>query len=336
MEERQEHIDELISLFLSQGLNQKEQEVLDAWVAESEENQKYFMQHQEVWFSALQNNISSRYNEEKAFDVFKERVSKRESEKTRRKNITWRSIYKYAAAILILGMVSYFSFRGGESRLKNALAEVRIEAPMGSQTRLHLPDGTLVVLNAGSYITYSQDFGIETRMVKLQGEGYFEVAHNANKPFHVQTKDLQVRVLGTKFNFCDYPEDKEVVVSLIEGKVALNNQITQEAELILHPNERVVLDKQDGIMKKGSIEAVTDMQWTGGRLIFDETPLSEVARILERSYGVRINFANDSLKNFRFYGNFSRPEQSLQDILEALSATGKAHYTLKNNDIVLY
>lgn len=336
MEQRQEYIDELISVFLSEGLNPEEQETLNTWIARSEENRKYFMQHQEIWFSSIQQKESARYDEEKAFDAFKERINQQKREKVSLMNMIWRNYGKYAAAILVLGLVSYFSYWGGENRLKNALAEVQVEAPAGSQTRLHLPDGTSVVLNAGSHITYSQDFGIETRMVKLQGEGYFEVAHNAKMPFYVQTKDLQVRVLGTKFNFRDYPEDKEVVVSLMEGKVALNNQIKQEAELILHPNERVVLDKQGGMMVKESIEAAPDMQWTEGRLIFDEAPLSEVAKILERSYGVRINFANDSLKKFRFYGNFNRSEQSIQDILETLSATGKANYTLKNKDIVLY
>lgn len=336
MEKKQEHIDELISVFLSEGLKKEEQEILDAWIAESEENQKYFMQHQEIWFSAIQKKDDAKYNDEKAFDVFKERINKQKSEKIGRKNISWRNFYKYAAAILVLGLVSYFSYWGGESHLKNTLAEVRVEAPLGSQTRLHLPDGTSVVLNAGSFITYSQNFGIETRVVKLQGEGYFEVAHNAKMPFYVRTKDLQVRVLGTKFNFRDYPEDKEVVVSLLEGKVALNNQIQQEAELILNPNERVVLDKRAGMMVKEAIEAEPDIQWTEGRLIFDETPLLEVAKTLERNYGVRIRFTNDSLKNYRFYGVFNRSEQSIQDILEALSATGKARYTLKNKDIILY
>lgn len=336
MEERQEDIDELISVSLSEGLNREEQETLNAWISKSEENRKYFMHHQEIWFSAIQKKESARYNEEKAFGVFKKRINKQSAEKIGSKHIVWRNFYKYAAAIIVLGLVSYFSYWGGESHLKNALAEVRVEAPLGSQTRLHLPDGTSVVLNAGSYIAYSQDFGIETRVVKLQGEGYFEVAHNPKMPFHVMTKDLRVRVLGTKFNFRDYSEDQEVVVTLMEGKVALNNQIQQEAELILHPNERMVLDKQDGVMKKESIEAKSRIQWTEGKLIFDETPLTEVAKILERTYDVRMKFANDSLKTYRFYGNFSRSEQSIQNILEALSATGKINYTLKNKEITLY
>ncbi len=336
MEERQAYIDELISVSLSGSLTPEEQETLDAWMAESETNRKYLMRYREIWFSSLHPQEPARYNEEKAFAAFKSRIDRKKHEQAARKGRTgWKRCYKYAAAILLLGMVSYFSFRGGERHLHNALAEVHIEAPVGSQTRLHLPDGTLVLLNAGSHITYSQNFGVEARFVKLQGEGYFEVAHNARMPFRVQAKDLEVRVLGTKFNFRDYPEDKKASVSLIEGKVALNNLLRKEAEVILSPNERVELDKQNGVMVKESMETAP-IEWTQGRLTFQEIPLSEVAEVLARNYGVNITFADDSLKNVRLYGDFSGTEQSLQDILDALSATNRVHYVLKEKDIILY
>ncbi len=337
MDKRQEHIDELISVFLSEGLNREEQDMLQAWMAESEENQAYFMKHQEIWFSALQENVSERYNEAKAFDVFRKRINRQQTEKHFSKKTFWKRYYKYAAAILVLGVVSYFSYWGGESHVKNALAEeVRVEAPLGSQTRLHLPDGTSVVLNAGSYITYPQDFGVDSRVVKLQGEGYFEVTHNEKQPFHVKTVHLQVRVLGTKFNFRDYLEDGEAVVSLLEGKIALKNQIRQEAELIVYPNERVTLDKQAGVMIKKSIKTKPDIQWMDGILIFDETPLSEVVKTLERCYRVRIIFSNEGLKGYRFYGSFNSSEQNIRVVLDAISATGKIKYKVENKDIVLY
>ena len=220
--------------------------------------------------------------------------------------------------------------------MRNALAEIEVEAPSGSQTRLHLPDGTTVLLNSDSRITYAQDFGVNSREVTLQGEGYFEVAHNQKIPFYVKTEDVQVRVLGTKFNFRDYPEDGEVVVSLIEGKVALKNKIRQEADLVLMPDEQMVLDKKEKVMKKESMNAQAVLQWAEGCLSFDETPLLEVAKILERSYDVEIEFTEESLKELRFYGNFNRTKQGLNDILNALSATGKVHYMLKGEKIVLY
>lgn len=336
MEERQAYIDELISVSLSGSLTTEERKTLEAWANESEENRRYLMRHREIWFSALHPQEAAVYDDEKAFAAFKSRVARKKREKAApQMRMGWRNYYKYAVAILVLGIVSYFSYWGGERHVHNALAEVRVEAPVGSQTRLHLPDGTFVILNAGSHITYPQNFGVEARFVKLQGEGYFEVAHNAQMPFRVQAKDLEVRVLGTKFNFRDYPEDKKASVSLLEGKVALNNLLKKEAEMILSPNERVVLDKLHGTMVKESIETAS-IEWTEGRLTFQEMPLSEVAEVLERHYGMRITFADDSLKAVRLCGDFQVTEQSLQDILDALSATNRVHYVLKEKNIILY
>lgn len=266
MEERNSHIDELIAAFLSKGLSKEAREELDAWIASSEENRRYFMQQQEIWFSAVQEEERMRYDADRAFKTFRKRVAASTAQKQSKKVIGWKTIYKYAAAVLVVGLISFFSYRQGESNLQNALTQVEVEAPLGAQTRLRLPDGTLVVLNAGSRLVYPQDFGVDNREVELSGEGYFEVERNEKLPFHVQTPSLSVRVLGTKFNFRDYPNDEEAVVSLLEGKVALDNRLRAEAEMILLPNEQVTLDKAEGCMKKESTKVKNSLGWTSGRL----------------------------------------------------------------------
>lgn len=336
MEERNSHIDELIAAFLSKGLSKEAREELDAWIASSEENRRYFMQQQEIWFSAVQEEERTRYDADRAFETFRKRVAASTAQKQSKKVIDWKTIYKYAAAVLVVGLISFFSYRQGENNLQNALTQVEVEAPLGAQTRLRLPDGTLVVLNAGSRLVYPQDFGVDNREVELSGEGYFEVERNEKLPFHVQTPSLSVRVLGTKFNFRDYPNDEEAVVSLLEGKVALDNRLRAEAEMILLPNEQVTLDKAEGCMKKESTKVKNSLGWTSGRLFFDEMPLPEVVKILERSYDVHITFATDSLRNLRFYGSFSRDEQGINEILQALGKTGKVRYKQGNKEITLY
>lgn len=336
MEERNSHIDELIAAFLSKGLSKEAREELDAWIASSEENRRYFMQQQEIWFSAVQEEERTRYDADRAFETFRKRVEASTAQKQSKKVIGWKTIYKYAAAVLVVGLISFFSYRQGESNLQNALTQVEVEAPLGAQTRLRLPDGTLVVLNAGSRLVYPQDFGVDNREVELSGEGYFEVERNEKLPFHVQTPSLSVRVLGTKFNFRDYPNDEEAVVSLLEGKVALDNRLRAEAEMILLPNEQVTLDKAEKCMKKELTKVKNSLGWTSGKLFFDETPLPEVVKILERSYDVHITFATDSLRDFRFYGSFSRDEQGINEILQALEKTGKVCYKQENKEITLY
>ena len=336
MEERNSHIDELIAVFLSRGLDKEAREELEAWISASEDNRRYFMQQQEIWFSAVQEEERMRYDADQAFEAFRQRVAEHRTPKQPKRVIGWKSVFKYAAAVLVVGLVSFFSYQKGESNLKEALTQVEVEAPLGAQTRLRLPDGTLVVLNAGSRLVYPQDFGVDNREVELSGEGYFEVARNEKLPFHVQTPSLSVRVLGTKFNFRDYPNDEEAVVSLLEGKIALDNRLHVEAEMILFPDEQVTLDKEEGRMRKETTKVKNMMKWTSGKLFFNETPLPEVAKILERSYNVHIKFATDTLRGFCFYGCFDSNDQSIKDVLEALRKTGKIQYVQKEKNITLY
>lgn len=224
----------------------------------------------------------------------------------------------------------------GRSECKDTFADISVEAPLGSRTKLYLPDGTLVWLNAGSRMTYSQGFGVDNRKVELEGEGYFEVQRNEKLPFFVKTKDLQLQVLGTKFNFRDYPEDHEVVVSLLEGKVELNNLLKKEKEAFLAPDERAILNKANGLMTVETVTASNASQWTDGYLFFDEELLPDIVKELERSYNVNIHIANDSLNKFRFYGNFVRREQSIQEVLDALASTEKIQYKIEERNITIY
>jgi ferric-dicitrate binding protein FerR (iron transport regulator) len=245
-------------------------------------------------------------------------------------------LWRYAAVVAIIIAAGCISYWQGEVNVKDTFADISVEAPLGSKTKLYLPDGTLVWLNAGSRMTYSQGFGVDNRKVELEGEGYFEVKRNEKIPFFVKTKDLQLQVLGTKFNFRDYPEDHEVVVSLLEGKVGLNNLLREEKEAVLSPDERAVLNKANGLLTVESVTASNASQWTDGYLFFDEELLPDIAKELERSYNVKIHIANDSLKTFRFYGNFVRREQNIQEVLEALASTEKMQYKIEERNITIY
>jgi ferric-dicitrate binding protein FerR (iron transport regulator) len=337
MEKEEKHIDELIITYLTKGLDKDAFSKLKNWISTSPENEKYFMQQQEIWFSAINKNEEVLYNKEKAFLKFKHRIKNQSiGGKINKKRYNFNQLYRYAAIIPLLCMISYFSYWKGETNVKEAFSEIIVESPLGSRTKLYLPDGTLVWLNAGSRLAYSQGFGMDDRNIQLSGEGYFEVKRNERIPFEIKTKDLQVKVLGTKFNFRNYPEDTEAIVSLVKGKVALNNLLKNEKEVILYPNERVILNKKNCQMQIESVNASNALEWTNGYLFFDEELLPDILKKLERSYNVKIHIANDSLKAYRFYGNFIRREQSIQEILEVLSLTQKIHYTIKEHNITLY
>ena len=337
MEEENKHIDELIANYLTEGLDKNALDELKTWIAASAENQQYFIRQREIWFSAVSREAASVYDKDKAFENFRNRVeSQKEIQSTTRRGISLSALWRYAAVVAIIIAVGCISYWQGEVNVKDTFADISVEAPLGSKTKLYLPDGTLVWLNAGSRMTYSQGFGVDNRKVELEGEGYFEVKRNEKIPFFVKTKDLQLQVLGTKFNFRDYPEDHEVVVSLLEGKVGLNNLLREEKEAVLSPDERAVLNKANGLLTVESVTASNASQWTDGYLFFDEELLPDIAKELERSYNVKIHIANDSLKTFRFYGNFVRREQNIQEVLEALASTEKMQYKIEERNITIY
>ena len=337
MEEENKHIDELIANYLTEGLDKNALDELKTWIAASAENQQYFIRQREIWFSAVSREAASVYDKDKAFENFRNRVeSQKEIQSTSRRGFSLSALWRYAAVVAIIIAVGCISYWQGEVNVKDTFADISVEAPLGSKTKLYLPDGTLVWLNAGSRMTYSQGFGVDTQKVDLEGEGYLEVKRNEKIPFFVKTKDLQLQVLGTKFNFRDYPEDHEVVVSLLEGKVGLNNLLREEKEAVLSPDERAVLNKANGLLTVESVTASNASQWTDGYLFFDEELLPDIAKELERSYNVKIHIANDSLKTFRFYGNFVRREQNIQEVLEALASTEKMQYKIEERNITIY
>lgn len=337
MEEENKHIDELIANYLTEGLDKNALDELKTWIAASAENQQYFICQREIWFSAVSREAASVYDKDKAFENFRNRVeSQKEIQSTSRRGFSLSALWRYAAVVAIIIAVGCISYWQGEVNVKDTFADISVEAPLGSKTKLYLPDGTLVWLNAGSRMTYSQGFGVDNRKVELEGEGYFEVKRNEKIPFFVKTKDLQLQVLGTKFNFRDYPEDHEVVVSLLEGQVGLNNLLREEKEAVLSPDERAVLNKANGLLTVESVTASNASQWTDGYLFFDEELLPDIAKELERSYNVKIHIANDSLKTFRFYGNFVRREQNIQEVLEALASTEKMQYKIEERNITIY
>ena len=337
MEEENKHIDELIANYLTEGLDKNALDELKTWIAASAENQQYFIRQREIWFSAVSREAASVYDKDKAFENFRNRVeSLKEIQSSSRRGFSLSALWRYAAGVAIIIAVGCISYWQGEVNVKDTFADISVEAPLGSKTKLYLPDGTLVWLNAGSRMTYSQGFGVDNRKVELEGEGYFEVKRNEKIPFFVKTKDLQLQVLGTKFNFRDYPEDHEVVVSLLEGKVGLNNLLREEKEAVLSPDERAVVNKANGLLTVESVTASKASQWTDGYLFFDEELLPDIAKELERSYNVKIHIANDSLKTFRFYGNFVRREQNIQEVLEALASTEKMQYKIEERNITIY
>ncbi|WP_072531265.1 FecR family protein [Bacteroides ilei] len=327
-------IDTLIISYFSGTLDKSSFQQLKDWAAESEENRKYIREKMEVWFSSGAVDEEVAFNAKKAFERFQNRVADAERQKEHVHRFSWTMFLKAAAVVLII-ILPITAYWQGQQVVKQNFADIVIEAPLGSCTKLNLPDGTLVWLNAGSKIIYSQGFGVDDRSLKLIGEGYFEVAHNKETPFKINTKELDLKVVGTKFNFRNYLDDKEIAISLLEGKVALVNKIKKMPELYLEPDEKMVLNKVTGEMKKLKTMADKSNLWMNDELFFDEILLEDIAKQLSRSFNVRIVVA-DSLKERRFYGSFKVQGNTVNQILQTMSSTNQLRYRCVNGDFVIY
>lgn len=279
---------------------------------------------EELWVSSAVADDTQQYDVDQAFERFRKRTGLDQSGK---QSYKWYRTWSVAAvAIVLLGLITVTAYWQGSRQIQSNFSDIVVEAPLGSKTKLTLPDGSTVWLNAGSKMIYSQGFGVSDRRLAFQGEGYFEVEKNDEMPFLVQTHDVNVTVVGTKFNFRNYPEDEEAVVELLEGKVALENQLKEESVRYLSPNEKMVLHKATGKMDITSAKVKEATLWTENILLFDEDLLPDIVRELERSYHVQIEIENEDLKQTRFYGQFNQLEQNIYDVLDMLSETGKLKY----------
>ena len=187
--------------YLTNSLTQEEMQLLQDWLNISEENRKYFSDMQEVWIAASDEADGLNFNKEQAYQLFLEHTGASVKRPEKRKAFHIRPWMYAAAMVIIVFVCATIAFQSGKRVLQNQLTRITVEAPYGSKTKLYLPDGTLVWLNAGSKMSYAQDFGINERALDLSGEAYFEVTKNKEIPFKVHTEELDVKVLGTNLTF---------------------------------------------------------------------------------------------------------------------------------------
>lgn len=249
----------------------------------------------------------------------------------------WRRVAIVAAVVAAVVLLPMVGFMHGRQTVKEAFADIVVDVPVGARMSMTLPDSTHVWLNSGSRLVYSQGFGMDNRQLRLSGEAFFDVAHDPSKPFTVHTREMDVRVVGTRFNMRNYATDDEVSVSLLSGCVALaNNLRPTDGEICMRPMQNAVLDKRTGHVTLRQLRTAANAAWTGNELFFDESLLSDIAKKIERSYGVSVTVA-DSVRNLRFYGSFKLVGGSPDDILRAIAATGDVRCrTIGRQHYVLY
>jgi transmembrane sensor len=271
-------------------------------------------------------------------------------------------------AVVVIGAL-FFAIRLTGPRVPEAPPLVKestkafsqISTRNGSKTNLILPDGTKVWLNAGSTLTYDSSFGKIIREVALSGEAFFDVTKNKEKPFIIHASNINIKVIGTEFNVRSYPSDKKLEASLIRGSIEVTFKGRPDKKIILKPNEKIVVDNKElaenlletsrqnrrdkpnqvqGVgIKKLTHELKTgtiiETSWVENKLIFQDESFEEIARMLERWYGVSIIFKNNRLKEDHLTGSFRN--ETIRQALDAMKFTSDFNYEIdKNNNITIY
>ena len=207
-----------------------------------------------------------------------------------------------------------------------------ISTPRGGQYKIILPDNSVVWLNAASSLRFPVAFSGNTRLVELSGEGYFEIAHNKQKPFIVASQNQQTIVKGTKFNMTAYSDDAKITTTLLEGSVLVKNvQQGYTNEMLLKPNEQSVL--QHNAIVKSTVAATDAIAWKNGKFIFNNTPLQTIMQQLARWYDVDVVY-QESVEGITFTGVVSRFD-NIQDVLRKISLTESVKFEAKERRIMV-
>jgi ferric-dicitrate binding protein FerR (iron transport regulator) len=260
-----------------------------------------------------------------------------------------RKLMVAAACFLLIAATTIYYFVSS-SNSSTSYRSSYITQPAEKKS-LVLSDGTKVILNADSKLSIAPDFGNGERSVQLDGEAFFDVAHNASKPFVVHTTRMDIKVLGTAFNVKAYETDDLFETALIRGSVELSLKKEQKT-IMLHPNEKYVL-REVQPQVASSVESTTsreihgegllpvkidkvdtsivEVSWTENKIAFVDEPFAQVVKKLERWYGVPIIVNDGVLLENLYTGSFRN--ESIEDVLSALQFSKPFTYK-KENDVI--
>lgn len=208
----------------------------------------------------------------------------------------------------------------------------RIDIPRGGQYRLTLPDGTKVWLNAATSLQYPSSFTGKDRTVELNGEAYFEVAADSEKPFRVISGHQSLDVLGTHFNINSYEEEDAVRTTLLQGSVRLTNTL-QKASRVLQPGQQAAMFRDNKPMRITNADIEEVMAWKEGYFIWNKESIESIMRKLSRWYDIRPVYEKP-LPDIVLSGMVSR-SKNLSEVLKDLEATGSVHFRVEGKNVVI-
>lgn len=345
----------LIARYLADECSSADEEKVDRWLQSDPENRKLMKEFRRIWKATGGESVEfdQVFDTEEDWEELRNRLIKEADQKeasvsslhsgsNQRLDLNARiSQFMRVAAVIVvaslIGFVVYQQISNQNSQkaapVEPALREIAMEK--GQRGSLTLSDGTKVKLNAESRIILPNSFEQDKREVTLEGEAFFDVVPNPDRPFIIRTGNAVIRVLGTSFGIRSYSADKSVRVVVKEGRVSLQSQKTDIDKAVLSAGEMGELFLVDNRITTEKVEDLDlFLSWTNGYLKFKNTPMEEVAIQLERKYDIEVKFDQPELKELRLTAELK--SRSIRYNLDAISTSLEVEYKMDQQMVVFY
>jgi len=297
-----QYIEQLLFTYFSGDAGSEEQKAILKWIAESEEHQTRYKEYSEIW--ALQQLPKiAKHKTAVHLRILNQLIARKEND---HRHIWF--IARRSAAIFILGVALGLAsvwYLGKASSGNAGKLYSEMTVPNGSRSQLRLPDGSIVWLNAGSRLTYPNNFTKKERTVFLEGEALFEIQSDSQSPFRIKTGEIDAVVTGTVLTVKAYRNDPAVEVTLLEGKTSVEQTVNHQTTQLI-PNQQLFYEKASGKIILQNVEATKYAGWVNGKIFFANEPFEILAKQLERVYDITIVIQTEKLKKERFYGSFDK------------------------------
>ena len=308
---------ETLYKFFDGKASREEKEAVRIWLESSPENEQELFREREFFDAMiLSGSTKSAGGEKKSHPFFR--------------TVLFEAIKIAAVFVITVACGTYF-YKSEIRKIGEAMNTIKV--PAGQRANLTLPDGTNVWLNARSEMRYPAVFTGNKREITLDGEAYFEVTHNEDKPFVVQTNKCNVEVLGTKFNVEAYSDSEDFCTSLMEGSVRVSDKGNPSETVLLSPNHMVSLE--NGQLSTSPILDFDVFRWKEGLICFRNMNFEQLMLRFEKCYGVRIVVENKHLVNYICSGKF-RISDGIDNALRILQKDAKYSFERNNDESVIY
>ena len=324
---------EILAAYLSGECSAEDKDKLKSWLKVDPANQKEF----DLLVKAINSSAKQNYN----WDTEKlwSKIAKEAgiSEKAKTMSLTQRvyesPIWRIAALFLLILSLPILYTKVIQPVYKNRAME-KIVVENGQHKKVPLPDGSFVLLDAGSTFSFNKEFAGTTREVFLEGEGFFEVNSNPEKPFIVHANNALVKVLGTKFNVRAWQQNKRVKVVVAEGKVFFRNEKkSMPHEIVLTKGQLSVMQENGAPSDPVAVDIKRYLGWMDKEIIFNDAPLHEVLFQLERWFNIKFKLSDPAIGNEHL--NLHIQEKPVIELVEILTSLTDLQYKREGNTIHL-